>query len=415
MLFGINRIERRARREFGPAPARHADAGEPIPEVPGLRQEVQELVRLGRIMTGRPLVPGNTVTPLHNGEQAYPDMLAGIARARRTVWLESYIFDRGEVAAEFAEALGAAQKRGVQVRVLLDGVGTLTGSGIALLEQQGVKVARFLPLRAWPPMLHINLRSHHKLMTVDGEVAWTGGMNVADEHFVKRGPDAIGDLHFRIEGPVVPQLEAVFCDNWRFAAQESLSPSAFTPVDRGETHCRAITDGPNDAVDRLQLVLLAAIANAHRRVCIMTPYFIPTPELSGALQSAALRGVEIDIVLPRRSDQWWVDCATRRWLTQLVGRMVKVWYRPAPFAHTKLFLMDDYYALVGSANLDPRSLRLNFELVVELYDADVVRGLRQHFDEVREASREITGLWLRRRPPHHKLRDAILWLFSPYL
>ncbi|MGQ0587644.1 MAG: phospholipase D-like domain-containing protein, partial [Gammaproteobacteria bacterium] len=327
LLFGINRIVRRARREMGIAPARHAAAGEELPDVPGLRQEVRELVRLGRIMTGRPLLAGNSVTPLHNGEAAYPDMLAGIARARRTVWLESYIFDGGEIATAFAEALGAAQKRGVQVRVLLDGVGTLGGSGVALLQRHGVGVARFLPLRLWPPMLHVNLRNHHKLMTVDGEVAWTGGMNVADEHFVKRGPDAIVDLHFRIEGPVVPQLEAVFAEHWRFAAREPLACSAFTPVGRGETHCRAITDGPNDAVDRLQLVLLAAIANAHERICIMTPYFIPTPELSGALQSAALRGVEIDIVLPRRSDQWWVDCATRRWLTQLVGRMVKVWYR----------------------------------------------------------------------------------------
>jgi cardiolipin synthase len=342
-------------------------------------------------------------------------MLAGIARAQRSIWLESYIFDRGEIAAAFAEALGAAHRRGVQVRVLLDGVGTWRGSGVALLEAQGVKVARFLPLRAWPPMLHVNLRNHHKLMTVDGEVAWVGGMNIADEHFVGRGRKAIADLHFRIEGPIAPQLEAVFAEVWRFAAGESLSPSAFQPVARGGAHCRAITDGPNDAVDRLQLVLLAAIANAHERICIMTPYFIPTPELSGALQSAALRGVEIDIVLPRRSDQWWVDCATRRWLTQLVGRMVKVWYQPAPFAHTKLFLMDDYYALVGSANLDPRSLRLNFELVVELYDAAVVRRLREHFDRTREASREITSQWLRRRPPHHKLRDSLLWLFSLYL
>lgn len=414
LLFGVNRIERRARRELGPAPARHAQAGEALPDVPGLKDEVRELVRTGRVMTGRPLEAGNTVAPLHNGEEAYPDMLAGIAAAQRTVWLESYIFEPGEIAAAFAEALGAAQRRGVQVRVLLDGLGT-AASGVELLERQGVPVARFLPLRLWPPMLHVNLRNHHKLLAVDGEVAWVGGMNVSDAHFVTRGRDRIADLHFRVAGPVVPQLEAVFAELWRFAAGEPVSPARFTPVSRGGAHCRAITDGPNDEVDRLQLILLAAIANAHQRICIMTPYFIPTPELSAALQSAALRGVEIDIILPRRSDQWWVDCATRRWLTQLVGRQVKVWYRPAPFAHTKLFLMDDYYALIGSANLDPRSLRLNFELVVEMYDAVCVRKLRGHFDEVREVSREVTQQWLRRRPPHQKLRDAVLWLFSPYL
>lgn len=414
--FGINRIERRARRELGVAPERHAGGAEPVPDVPGLRLEVRELVRIGRLMSGLPLVPGNRVTPLHNGEQAYPDMLAAIANARRSVWLETYIFDADLTGRQFAEALAAAQQRGVQVRVLLDGIGhlTLRTPASTLLRELGVPVAKFLPPRWWPPMLHGNLRNHHKLMTVDGEAAWVGGMNISDRHWVTRAPEPVVDLHFRVEGPVVAQFEGVFADVWRFAAQEKLACSEPAPV-RGETSCRAITDGPNDAVDRLQLVLLAAIANAHERICIMTPYFIPTRELSGALESAALRGVAIEVILPRRSDQWWADCATRRWLTQLVGRSIHVYYRPGPFAHTKLFLMDDYYAQVGSANIDPRSLRLNFELQLELYDAAVVRDLRSHFDQAREASREVTVDALRRRPLLLRLRDAFFWLFSPYL
>jgi cardiolipin synthase len=415
--FGVNRIERRAQREMGVAPARHRAGKEALPEVGGLPQEVRELVRIGRIMTGRPLVPGNRVTPLHSGEEAYPAMLDAIAQAKRTVWLESYIFDTGEAATAFAAALADAQRRGVQVRVLLDGVGTLSwrGRGGALLARHGVRVAKFLPLRFFPPMLHVNLRNHHKLMTVDGAVAFAGGMNITDDHYVKRSADAMADLHFRLEGPVVPQLEAVFADNWRFSAGEALALTASAPRRSGEAFCRAITDGPNDEVDRLQLVLLGALANAHRRISIMTPYFIPTPELSGALQAAALRGVEIVVVLPVRSDQWWVDCATRRWLTQLVGRSINVYYRPAPFAHTKLFLMDDYYALVGSANLDPRSLRLNFELMVEIYDGDLVKSLQEHFDEVRSRSTEVTAALLKKRPLPARLRDAALWLFSPYL
>ena len=414
--FGINRIERRARRELGAAPERDGRGAEPVPDVPGLPLEVRELVRIGRLMAGLPLVPGNRVTPLHNGEQAYPDMLAAIARAQRSVWIETYIFDADDTGRQFAEALAAAQKRGVQVRVLLDGIGHLTWRTPAstMLRELGVPVAKFLPPRWWPPMLHANLRNHHKLMTVDGEAAWVGGMNISDRHWVTRAREPVVDLHFRVEGPVVAQLESVFADVWRFAAGEKLGCSEPAPA-RGTTSCRAITDGPNDAVDRLQLVLLAAIANAHQRICIMTPYFIPTRELSGALESAALRGVAIEIVLPQRSDQWWADCATRRWLTQLVGRSVHVSFRPGPFAHTKLFLMDDYYAQVGSANIDPRSLRLNFELQVELYDTAVVRDLRAHFDEVRKASREVTVEALRRRSLLVRLRDAFFWLFSPYL
>lgn len=414
--FGVNRIERRARRELGSAPDRHAAVTQPLPDVPGMPQEVRELVRIGRIVTGRALLPGNRVTPLHSGEEAYPDMLAAIEAAQRTVWLESYIFDTGATAERFAAALARAQQRGAQVRVVLDGVGALTwkAHGARLLERHGVPVRMFLPPRLWPPMLHINLRNHHKLMVVDGERAWAGGMNVADEHYVRSGPDGMADMHFRFEGPVVRQLEDVFADTWRFVSGESLALSAPAPA-QGEAFCRAITDGPNDAVDRLQLVLLAALSNAHRRVRIMTPYFIPTPELSGALQAAALRGVEIAIILPRRSDQWWADCATRRWLAHLLGRQIQVYYRPAPFAHTKLFLMDDYYVQVGSANLDPRSLRLNFELVVEAYDAELVQTLGAHFEAVRATSTEVTEAALRRRPLWAKLRDALFWLFSPYL
>lgn len=414
--FGINRIERRARRELGVAPARHALESEPLPEVPGVPVEVRELLRIGRILAGVPLLPGNRVTPLYSGEQAYPDMLAAIAAARRSIGIETYIFDADETGRRFADALGAAQARGVQVRVLLDGIGHLSWRtpATALLQAHGVPVARFLPPRWWPPMLHVNLRNHHKLMTVDGEVAYVGGMNISDRHYEKGPGDPVADMHFRVEGPVIAQLEAVFADSWRFAAGEKLAPAP-PAAPRGETFCRAITDGPNDEVDRLQLVLLAAIANAHRRICIMTPYFIPTPELSGALQSAALRGVTIEIVLPRRSDQWWADAATRRWLSQLVGRSIQVYFRPAPFAHTKLFLMDEYYAMVGSANLDPRSLRLNFELQLEAYDAALVRTLQAHFDEVRGACEEVTEGWLRRRPLVARLRDAVFWLFSPYL
>jgi cardiolipin synthase A/B len=414
--FGINRIQRKARRRLGAATPREWQQ-EPMPDVPGRKLDVRELVRIGRSMAGSPLLAGNRVTPLHNGEQVYPEMLAAIAVARETVWLESYIFDAGEIATQFVDALAAAMQRGVQVRVLLDDVGDWSWRtrGSALLKARGIPVQTFLPLRFWPPALHINLRDHRKLMTVDGIVAFAGGMNISDIHLVERGgDDAMADLHFRFEGPIVRQFEDVFVDAWRFSAGEKLEPTP-PPPRIGEAHCRVITDGPNDEIDRLQLLLLGVIANAHERISIMTPYFIPTPELTGALQAAALRGVEIEIILPKRSDQWWVDGATRRWLKQLLGTRLRAYYRPQPSAHSKLLLMDDYYALVGSANLDPRSLRLNFELMVEIYDPELVRAQRAHFDEVRARSEEVSVPALRRRPAVKRLVDSILWLFSPYL
>jgi cardiolipin synthase len=416
--FGINRIQRSARKRLG-LPAPRDWEHEPMPDVPGRQLDVRELVRLGRGMAGRPLLAGNHVTPLHNGEQAYPEMLTAIVAARDTIWLESYIFDAGEVAATFVDALADARGRGVQVRVLLDGVGELSwrSRGSRLLKARGIPVRTFLPLRLWPPMLHINLRDHRKLMTVDGVVAFAGGMNISDVHNVERGgADAMADLHYRFEGPVVRQFEEVFADAWRFASGEAL---ALSPAPKressGAAYCRVITDGPNDDIDRLQLLLIGVLAAAHERISIMTPYFIPTPELSAALQSAAMRGIDVDIVLPRKSDQWWVDGATRRWLVQLLGKRLRAYYRPEPAAHSKLLLADDYYALVGSANLDPRSLRLNFELMVEIYDPALVKDQQAHFDEVLEGCEEITVEMLRRRPLLARLRDAVLWLFSPYL
>jgi len=162
-------------------------------------------------------------------------------------------------------------------------------------------------------------------------------------------------------------------------------------------------------------VMLGALATAHRCVHIMTPYFIPTPELAGALQATALRGVEVVLILPERSNLPWLDWATRHWLRPHLQREIRVFWRTPPFAHSKMFLVDDYYALVGSANLDSRSLRLNFEVMLEVYDTDLVANLGQHFAQVRCESRELVLQELEEKPLAVRLRNAVSWLFSPYL
>jgi len=418
--FGINRVQRRARREFGPVPDVHiARMPTAFPGFAGATaQEVGELVRTGGAMTGRDLLGGNRVTPLHNGEQAYPAMLEAIAAARNTVWISSYIFAGDETGRRFAQALEQAQQRGVEVRVLVDGVGELLWRprGEPLLRQHSVRVERFFPPRLFPPMLHINLRNHRKLMIVDGGCAFVGGMNIGDHHFARgahRLPNA--DMQFRVEGPVATQLAQVFADDWQQCTEEALQTPTEAAANPGGAWCRAITDGPNDRVDRLQMVLLAALASAHRSVRIMTPYFSPTADLVGALQSAALRGIEVCIILPERSDQPWMDAAARRWVALMLEYPLRIFYQPSPFAHTKLLLVDDYYAQVGSANLDVRSLRLNFELMMEAYDVALAGTLCGHFDEIRRRSREVIPQTLHDRPLPRRLLDAVCWLFSPYL
>jgi cardiolipin synthase len=418
-LLGVNRVETKALRVFGrELPGTPLASPDTPPRIAGTDPvEVRELVRLGWAMSMRRLVGGNHIAPLHNGDQAYPAMLEAITAARKTVHLSSYIYCGDAAGKRFAVALAAAQARGVEVRVLLDGLGDFAyrPRGSRLLRRHGLKPALFLPLRIWPPMLHANLRNHRKLLVVDSTLAFTGGMNIQQGHVP--GPDGrpkITDLHFRIEGPLATQMDAVFLADWSFAAGQE-APEVRECGETGDHVSRVITDGPNEDLDRLMMVLIGALATAHERVWIMTPYFLPPAPLASALQSAALRGVDVSIIIPERSDQPWMTWAAQHSMHHLLQRQVKVYRQPPPFAHTKLILIDDWYVQFGSANLDTRSLRLNFELMVESYGRPLARELAGHFRRVREASRPFSVAELAQRRFPARLRDALCWLFSPYL
>ena len=424
-LFGVNRVQTRAARVFG------SELPNTVPRCPDKTprikeadpEEVRELVRLGWAMSGRKLLGGNRIDPLYDGDQAYPAMLAAIAQARHTVCLSSYILRNDAAGKSFAEALQAAQQRGIGVRVLLDGLADFLyrPRGSSLLRRHGLKPALFLPLRLWPPMLHINLRNHRKLLIVDSEIAFTGGMNIQQGHLAGAdGHPKITDLQFRVRGTLAQQLEQVFLADWSFAAGKPAPELAeIAPCeqkeDDGSHACRVITEGPNEDIDRLVMVLIGALATAHDRVWIMTPYFLPPSPLMSALQSAALRGIDVSIVIPQRSDQPWMDWAMRHILRHLLRRQVRVFLRPAPFAHTKLLIVDDWYVQFGSANIDSRSLRLNFELMVENYGEPLATKMAAHFSEVRAASHPAKPEELSARHFLSRFRDALCWLFSPYL
>ena len=411
--FGINRARRRARRlrddghvDFPPEYAVAAPCG------------YEALNNLGEAVTGEPLLGGHTVLPLHGGEAAYPAMLAAIESARQRVFLATYIFDTDDTGRAFADALGRAAARGVDVRVLLDGVGELYTFPRArwMLRRREVTVRRFLPPRLLPPSFMVNLRNHRKILLVDDDLAFTGGMNISDRHLMERrsNPHRVEDVHFAVRGPAVVSLQSIFSSDWASAGgREPMLPVA--PSAAGAGLCRAIADGPDEELDRLVLLLVGAIGLARRRVAIMTPYFVPPRELLGALQTAALRGVDVSILLPGRSNLFFVHRATRHMLWELLQRGVRVYYQPGPFVHSKLLLVDDGYAQIGSANLDPRSLRLNFELTLEVYDPALVAQLDEHYAAARARAEEIHLADVDGRPLHTRLLDGLAWLFSPYL
>ena len=424
-LFGINRTRTRARQLERRAPLgwvvayERPDPGEPTPAAiaHAIPEDCREIAHVSDAVTSRPLLAGNRVETLHNGEEAFPAMLAAIEDARESICLATYIFETNRSGQRFIDVLAAAAKRGVEVRVLLDGIGELYSFPPASrrLRRAGVRVSRFLPPRLFPPSLLVNLRNHRKILVADGTVGFTGGINIGDRHLAERDvPRRVVDAHFRLTGPVVVQMEHVFLEDWVFATRETPTPRPLPPGEGGAL-CRVITDGPNEDLDRLATILTGAVSTARRRVAIMTPYFLPPRELIGALQVAALRGADVAVVLPERSNLPYVHWATRNMLWELLQWSVRVYYQPPPFVHTKLFLVDDHYAQIGSANLDPRSLRLNFEMAVEVIDQDFVTGLARHFEGVRTRSREVTLREVVERPLPARTRDALAWLFSPYL
>lgn len=428
-LFGVNRVRTRAQELSRKSPFHLGvafergdfDAADVEVSPFDLPESWRPFARVSDAVIQRPLVQGNAVEPLYNGESAYPPMLEAIDSAKSQILLTTYIFETNATGRRFIAALARAKSRGVKVRVLLDGLGELYSWPRAgrLLEQAGIECARFMKPRLLPPSLHINLRNHRKQLVIDGECAFVGGMNLGDRHLVNH-PDGHGvaDVHFRLRGPVVAQIQTIFAEDWRFATGEIIEAAAGddgVTVPDGRAFCRAFSDGPNEDLDKLGMVLVGAVSSARERIDIMTPYFVPTPALISALQTAALRGVSVTILLPERSNLRFVDWATRNLLWELLQHGVNVCYQPEPFAHSKVFVVDGHYAVIGSANLDPRSLRLNFELSVEVFDSGLAWSLSSYCSEALKRSRVVTLAEVDGRPLPIRVRDAICWLFSPYL
>jgi cardiolipin synthase len=423
-VMGVNRITRKARQwlESGKRltgcdafPAREPEEAGSLPAEAAHLRELRSLA--DRVVACR-LTGGSRVTPLHNGEGAYPAMIAAIDAARHSVHLSTYIFDGDATGTRFVEALRRAADRGVEVRVIVDSLGEKYSRPTArkLLKGTRVRVGRFLPLRHGG---YLNLRNHRKILVIDGTRAFTGGMNIGDRHVVDRPvpPPTVVDLHFIVEGPVVADLQGVFLEDWYFVSGEILDHPAFFPelVPAGEGLARVISDGPDKEFRKLHWIVMGAVACARRSVRIMTPYFIPDRPIISALITCAMRGVEVTIVLPAENNLPLVHWATRSYLWELLQLGIRVFYQPPPFVHTKLFLVDGLWSLIGSANLDPRSLRLNFELNLEMYDRDLGRVLTLHFEDVLSLSREVTLDEMDTRPLPEKIRDCTAKLLSPYL
>lgn len=430
LVLGVNRISRRAGAMRGRTPLDAEDRAQmvragtaQIPAVvlgPESSEALNAIARLVGTVTRQPLAPGCSIDPLLNGDEAYPAMIAAIDAATRSVAMASYIFDRGVAGQAFVEALARAVGRGVAVRVLIDGVGARYSHPPIVhdLRARHVPVARFLPPAIPMPLPYLNLRNHRKLMVIDGRVGFCGGLNIRDACLLARhSPDATQDIHFRIQGPVVGQLLSAFQFDWAFATHERLDGPAWAPAGEvaGSLVARGIADGPDEDFETLVMTILGALAEARRSVRITTPYFLPDLPLIAALRVAALRGVQVDIVLPERGNLRLVAWAASAQIAQVLSWGCRVYLSPPPFDHSKLLVVDNAWSLVGSANWDPRSLRLNFEYDLECYSPEFAARLDAIIDAKIANSRLLPLAEIEGHSMLHRLRDGVAWLAQPYL
>lgn len=425
--LGINRIQRRAqslrsdRHRSDGAAGKGTCSDELLEQTLGPNGvHLKSLVKLVGGVTNRPLLQGNRVVPLINGDQVYPAMIEAIETASRSITLSTYIFDNDRAGKLFLDALHRAVQRKVEVRVLIDDMGARYSwpTMPRLLRRAGIRCERFLPTHI-PWRLHYsNLRTHRKILVVDGRVGFTGGINIREGNCLAWRPKSpIQDLHFRVTGPVVTQLQDVFAEDWAFTTGELLLGEPwFVELDPdGPVLARGLPDGPDEDFESFRLTLLGAIASARSSIQVMTPYFLPDAALITSLNVAAMRGIAVDVVLPEKNNLPLVQWASTAMLWQLLERGCRVWLSPPPFDHSKLLVIDELAAFVGSANWDPRSLRLNFEFNLECYDRTLATTLATHVRNKLSQSRLVTLAEVDGRSLPVRLRDGLARLCSPYL
>ncbi len=425
--LGVNRVQRKAIR------LKLHEAWKGKPELLPTRREVEQaeawatqhpglagLETVGRKLTSKPVLPGNSIDPLIDGDQTYPAMIDAIRRAEKSVALLSYIFDSDRAGDRFLEALVEAHNRGVQVRVLIDDIGSRYSrpNMVRRLQDSGVNALSFLPTRFPRLPSYANLRNHRKLLVVDGTQGFTGGTNIREAHWLSlTPPNPVQCLHFRLQGPIVTHLQETFATDWAFAGGESLSAAEWfaQPQRVGNIWARGISHGPDEDFKKMADVIFAALSVARSNVRIVTPYFLPNSALLQALAVTALRGVSVEVYLPSNNNIPLVQWAATAQLWQILETGCRVFITAPPFDHTKLMIVDDIWVLIGSTNWDARSLRLNFEFNVECYDRVLARALKDVIARKAQGAREITLEEVNRRSFPMRLRDGLARLLSPYL
>lgn len=426
-VFGYNYVNRRVTRKRRHR-SRYDQAHPPTrPEARRGPDEADELIertddpaRLATRLDAFPLSSNNAVTLYQHTDVAYEALIDAIAQARSHVHLQFYIFRNDRAGQRMVEVLVERARAGVEIRLLYDSVGSffLSSRLVRQLIDAGGKACASLPVNPLRSWIQVNLRNHRKIVVIDGRVGFTGGMNIGDEYLGRSACFGYWrDTFLRLEGPAVAGLQRIFAEDWHFSAGESLNGEPYFPEVPGPgAHAvQVVEGGPDQTINSIRELYFAAIVEARQRLWIASPYFVPDSGMLDALRLARLRGVDVRLLCLLRPDHFLSFYASRYYWGDLLSYGGKVYQYARGMMHAKVVLVDDRWAMVGSANLDNRSLRLNFEVSCLLYSRDLIDELAQQFQRDLADSIPLNPVAFLQRAFLLRLTENACRLFSPVL
>jgi cardiolipin synthase A/B len=385
----------------------------------GIPESDIPILKLARAVSDYEATHGNAISWILSPEESLKEMQTAIDQAQSFIHLEYYIFTSDEVTERLFDSLIAAKKRGIEVRILYDALGSLSLKKIYFrkLAYHKIKIAGFLPFSPVPQRMNFNFRNHRKILIVDGNLAFTGGANIGRDYLGKLTSQQWRDYIVKVTGPACLQLQDVFGQDWQFTTGEDLSDPKYYPAAKkaGDSIVQVLESGPDSDFHSLHQAVFLMINNAREEISLMTPYFIPDGALYTSLIIARLRGVRVRLLLPLKNDSTVVQMASRSFYDDLLKVGIEIHEYQPKILHAKLLTIDHHWVVLGSANMDIRSFRLNFELNLMVWSSELSRRAKEFFEEELQHSKQILLEEFQKRPLAQKLLENACRVFSPIL
>lgn len=382
-------------------------------------QEYIGLINLLNKLNAGHLFNGTKLTFYSDGKDKFKDLFIELKKAKKHIHIQYYIFMDDKIGHELRDILIEKAKEGVEVRFLYDDVGSWKAhrSFFKEMKSNGIEVQPFLKVAFKLLTSRVNYRNHRKIVVIDGTIGFFGGMNVADRYLNGINGGIWRDSHLKVEGKGVAGLQTAFITDWYSSTKEFLSANTYYPdlENKGNNMLQFVTSGPMGEFKNILLGIIQAISNAKESVYIQTPYFIPTDTLLLTIQMAAMRGVDVRLMLPKRSDTTFVHIATMSFLQEILESKVKVYFFEDGFIHSKLMVIDNCLTITGSANMDVRSFEHNFEIEAFIYNEETCKTAKNIFIDDMERCTLIKLREWRKRPRTDKFKESLMRLFSPLL